>query len=126
MSVAEQRYQAVLAAIAQGRTVTEVAGVWSVSRGLLQVEPEFKAEVVTVAGRGDLTVPDVAVDFGVSEESVRRWMRRADIDDGIEEGQTSTEQTEIGAAAQGQAQAADGDRDPAPRGAYFASSTLPK
>jgi transposase InsO family protein len=32
MSVAEQRYQAVLAVIADGRTVTEVAAQWSVSR----------------------------------------------------------------------------------------------
>ena len=32
MSVAEQRYQAVLAVIGEGRTVTEVAGQWGVSR----------------------------------------------------------------------------------------------
>jgi DNA-binding NarL/FixJ family response regulator len=32
MSVAEQRYQAVLAVIAEGRTVTEVAAQWRVSR----------------------------------------------------------------------------------------------
>jgi transposase InsO family protein len=35
MSVAEQRYQAVLAVIAQGRTVTEVAAQWKVSRQTL-------------------------------------------------------------------------------------------
>ena len=33
---------------------------------------EFKRDVVTVARRGDLSVAEVAVDFGVSEESVRR------------------------------------------------------
>ena len=32
LSVAEQRYQAVLAVISEGRTVTEVAGRWGVSR----------------------------------------------------------------------------------------------
>src|ERR1700753_690084 len=32
MSVAEQRYQAVLAVIKDGRTVKDVAGQWSVSR----------------------------------------------------------------------------------------------
>jgi len=57
--------------------------------------PEFKHDVVTVARRGDLTVPEVAVDFDVSEESVRRWVKQADIDDGIVEGQTSTEQSEL-------------------------------
>ncbi len=33
--MAEQRYQAVLAVIADGRTVTEVAGRWGVSRQTL-------------------------------------------------------------------------------------------
>jgi transposase-like protein len=53
--------------------------------------PEFKRDVVTVARRGDLTVAEVAVDFDVSEESVRRWMKQADIDDGPVNGQTSSE-----------------------------------
>ena len=35
LSVAEQPYQAVLAVISQGRTVTEVVGQWSVSRQTL-------------------------------------------------------------------------------------------
>jgi transposase len=57
--------------------------------------PEFKRDVVTVARRGDLSVAEVAIDFGVAEESVRRWMRQADVDDGIKDGQTSSEQAEI-------------------------------
>lgn len=36
---------------------------------------EFKRDVVAVARRGDLTVLGVATDFGVAEETVRRWMR---------------------------------------------------
>jgi transposase len=56
---------------------------------------EFKRDVVTAARRGDLTVAEVAVDFDVSIESVRRWMRQADIDDGIKDGLTSSEQTDI-------------------------------
>jgi hypothetical protein len=32
MGVAEQRYQAVLAVLGDGRTVSEVAGQWKVSR----------------------------------------------------------------------------------------------
>jgi len=43
--------------------------------------PEFKRGVVTVARRGDLMIPEVAVDCNVSEESVRRWLRQADIDE---------------------------------------------
>jgi transposase-like protein len=56
---------------------------------------EFKRDVVTVARRGDLSIAEVAVDFGVSEESVRRWIRQADIDDGIKDGLTSAEQAEV-------------------------------
>src|SRR5437588_13110912 len=57
--------------------------------------PEFKREVVTVARRGDLTVNEVAADFDISPESVRRWMRQADVDDGVKNGQTSSEQSEL-------------------------------
>jgi transposase len=56
---------------------------------------EFKRDVVTVARRGDLTLAEVAADFDVSVESVRRWMRQADIDDGVSEGLTTAEQDEI-------------------------------
>ena len=57
--------------------------------------PEFKRDVVTVARRGDLTIPEVAADFDISPESVRRWMRQADIDDGVTDGLTSAEQAEL-------------------------------
>jgi transposase len=56
---------------------------------------EFKRDVVTVARRGDLTLAEVAADFDVSVESVRRWMRQADVDDGVREGLTTAEQSEI-------------------------------
>lgn len=56
---------------------------------------EFKADVARVARRGDMTLAEVAADFGISIESVRRWKRQADIDDGIVDGLTSTEQSEI-------------------------------
>ena len=56
---------------------------------------EFKRDVVAVARRGDLTVAEVAADFDVSVESVRRWMRQADIDDGIRDGLTTVEQQEV-------------------------------
>ncbi|MFM2437322.1 MAG: hypothetical protein RLZ55_128, partial [Actinomycetota bacterium] len=40
---------------------------------------EFKRDVVMVARRGDLSVHEVATDFGVAEETVRRWMKQADV-----------------------------------------------
>ena len=57
--------------------------------------PEFKRDVVRVARRGDLTVNEVAADFDVSVESVRRWMRQADVDDGVKDGVTTAEQAEV-------------------------------
>ena len=57
--------------------------------------PEFKRDVVTVARRGELTRAEVAGDFDISIESVNRWMRQADIDDGIKDGLTTAEQNEL-------------------------------
>lgn len=56
---------------------------------------EFKRDVVRVARRGDLTVAEVAADFDISPESVRRWVRQADIDDGVRDGLTTAEQSEL-------------------------------
>jgi len=88
--------------------------------------PEFKRDVVTVARRGGLTVPEVAVDFGVSEESVRRWMRQADIDDGIKHGQTTTEQTELVQLRRDKRRLEMENEVLRRAAAYFAASTLPK
>ena len=57
--------------------------------------PEFMRDVVTVARRGELTRAEVAADFGISQQSVNRWMRQADIDDGIKDGLTTSEQSEV-------------------------------
>jgi transposase len=57
--------------------------------------PEFKRDVVTVARRGGLTLAEVAADFDVSPESIRRWMKQADVDDGVKDGLTTTEQQEV-------------------------------
>ena len=56
--------------------------------------PEFKADVVRVARRGDLSIAEVAADFDISVESVKRWKRQADIDEGIKDGLTSAEQVD--------------------------------
>jgi transposase len=56
---------------------------------------EFKRDVVAVARRGDLSPAEVAADFDISIKSVYRWMRQADVDDGVKDGLTTTEQTEM-------------------------------
>jgi len=87
---------------------------------------EFKRDVVTVARRGDLTILEVAVDFGVSEESVRRWMRQADVDEGIKGGQTSTEQTELVQLRRDKRRLEMENEILRRAAAYFAQSSLPK
>ena len=87
---------------------------------------EFKRDVVRVARRGDLTVPEVAHDFGVSEESVRRWVRQADIDDGVRDGQTSAEQSELVQLRRTTRRLEMENEILRRAAAYFASSSLPK
>jgi transposase len=87
---------------------------------------EFRRDVVAVARRGDLTQAEVAHDFGVSEESVRRWMRQADIDDGLKDGQTSAEQSELVQLRREKRRLELENEILRRAAAYFASATLPK
>ena len=88
--------------------------------------PEFKRDVVRVARRGDLTHAEVAADFDVSVESVRRWVRQADVDDGVVDGQTSSEQNEL-VALRRKARRLEMENEILRRAAaYFAASSLPK
>ncbi len=56
---------------------------------------EFKRDVVAVARSSGLTQAQVARDFGISEHSVARWVKQANIDDGQVESATSVEQAQL-------------------------------
>jgi transposase-like protein len=58
---------------------------------------EFKRDVVAVARTSGLSQDQIARDFGISTHSVQRWLKQADIDDGVVEGATSSEQQELAA-----------------------------
>ena len=88
--------------------------------------PEFKRDVANVARRGDLTIAEVAADFDVSPESVRRWMRQADIDDGIKNGQTTTEQEEVVRLRRDNRRLEMENEILRRAAAYFAKDALPK
>ena len=88
--------------------------------------PEFKRDVANVARRGDLTIPEVAADFDVSPESVRRWMRQADIDDGVVNGQTSAEQSELVQLRREKRRLEQENEILRRAAAYFAKDSLPK
>jgi transposase len=59
--------------------------------------PEFKAEVVALARRGDRSIGEICRDMDLVESAVRRWIARADVDEGRRDGMTSTEREEIAA-----------------------------
>ena len=91
-----------------------------------EVPPEFKRDVVTVARRGDLTIAEVAADFDISVESVRRWMRQADIDDGIKDGLTTAEQSELVQLRREKRRLEMENEILRRAAAYFAKDSLPK
>lgn len=56
---------------------------------------EFREDVVAIARRREVPFAQVAKDFGISETCVQNWVRKAEIDDGIKPGVTSTEYAEL-------------------------------
>ncbi len=56
---------------------------------------DFKRDVIAVARRRTVSLDEVAADFDISPSTLARWLRQADIDDGIKDGLTSAEQAEI-------------------------------
>jgi transposase len=56
---------------------------------------EFRRDVVAVARKGGAPISQVAKDFGISESCLHRWLKLADIDDGIRPGITSSESAEL-------------------------------
>jgi len=88
--------------------------------------PEFKRDVAKVARRGDLTLAEVAHDFDVSIESVRRWVRQAEIDDGTKNGLTSAEQAEVVQLRRDKRRLEMENEILRRAAAYFAKDALPK
>jgi transposase len=56
---------------------------------------EFRRDVVAVARKGEAPIAQIAKDFGISESCLHRWLKIAEVDDGIRPGTTSTESAEL-------------------------------
>ena len=56
---------------------------------------EFRDDVVRIVRQGELTIAQVARDFGISETSVANWLAKAYIEDGKRPGVTSKESAEL-------------------------------
>jgi len=57
--------------------------------------PEFKAEAVRLYRTTDKSLQEVASDLGMSTNSLREWVRRAEVESGEREGLTQDEQDEL-------------------------------
>ena len=56
---------------------------------------EFRRDVVAVGRRREAPMSQIAKDFGISESCLHRWVKRAEIEDGVREGLTLAQQAEI-------------------------------
>jgi transposase len=57
--------------------------------------PEFRREAVELVRRSGRPLREIAVDLGVSTETLRMWVRQVDVDGGRREGLTSEERAEL-------------------------------
>lgn len=56
---------------------------------------EFRDDVVAIARRREVSFGQIAKDFGISETTVQNWVSKAEIEEGVKPGVTSTENAEL-------------------------------
>lgn len=56
---------------------------------------EFRRDVVAVARKGGGPISRIAKDFGISESCLQRWLKIADVEDGVKPGVTQAETIEL-------------------------------
>ena len=57
--------------------------------------PEFRSEAVRLYRLGDRGLKPTAREIGISVATLRSWVRQTEIDEGLKDGLTSEERTEL-------------------------------
>lgn len=52
---------------------------------------QLRRDVVAVARKGQAPLAQIAKDFGISESCLHRWLKLADVEDGVRPGVTADE-----------------------------------
>jgi len=87
---------------------------------------EFRRDVVAVARKSDESIAQVAKDFGISESCLQRWLKQADIEDGVRPGVTVSESAELRELRKRNRTLEMENEILRRAAAYFAKETLPK
>ncbi len=88
---------------------------------------EFRDDVVRVARNRDseVTLEQVAADFGIHPMTLSKWMRQADVDEGAKPGTSTAESAELRAAKR-RIRLLEQENEVLKRAAaYFAQASLP-
>ena len=57
--------------------------------------PEFKTEAVSLVHTSARSIPQIAKELGISDNTLRNWVKQAQIDEGKREGLTTQERQEL-------------------------------
>ncbi len=57
--------------------------------------PEFKREAIKLYRSSEKSIPKMAEELGIASESLRRWIRQHEIDEGERQGLTTDEREEL-------------------------------
>jgi transposase len=57
--------------------------------------PEFRQRAIELARMKEKPIAQIAADLGISESRLRNWVHQADVDEGVTEGLSTDDRTEL-------------------------------